>query len=117
MLRCKSPDMVRKEIAVYLLAYNLIRASIARAAKVKKQIPRKMNFMTTVQIFNEGLLSLIVLSGKGLKYAIDGLLNAIASIPIGQQKRKPEPRAVKRRPKSYPLLKKPRNKAREAINS
>jgi hypothetical protein len=79
--------------------------------------PRKISFMTTVQIFNEGILSLIVLSEKGLKYAIDGLLNAIASIPIGQQKRKPEPRAVKRRPKSYPLLKKPRNKAREAINS
>ena len=52
----------------------------------------------TVQIFNEGILQLIVLSGKVLKYAIDGLLNAIASIPIGQQKRKPEPCAVKRRP-------------------
>ena len=110
MLRCKSPDMVRKEIAVYLLAYNLIRASIARAAKVKKQVPRKISFMTTVQVFNEGILSLIVLSGKGLKYAIDGLLNAIASIPIGQQKRKPEARAVKRRPKPYSLLKQPRNK-------
>jgi len=66
--------------------------------------------MTTVQIFNEGILSLIILSGKGLKYAIDGLLNAIASIPIGQQKRKPEPRAIKCRPKPYSLLKQPRNK-------
>ncbi len=116
MLRCKSPDMAQKEIAVYLLAYNLIRASIARAAKVKSQIPRHISFMTTVQIFNEGLLQLIVLSGKVLKYAIDGLLNAIASIPIGQQKRKAQPRAVKRRPKPYPLLTTPRNQACEAIN-
>jgi hypothetical protein len=67
MLRCKSPDMVQKEIAVYLLAYNLIRASIARAAKGKSQILRQISFMTTVQIFNEGLLQLIVLSGKGFK--------------------------------------------------
>jgi len=116
MLRCKSPDMGQKEIAVYLLAYNLIRASIARAAKVKSQMPRQISFMTTVQIFNEGLLQLIVLSGKVLKHAIDGLLNAIASIPIGQQKRKAQPRAVKRRPKPFPLLTSPRKEACEAIN-
>ena len=116
MLRCKSPDMVKKEIAVYLLAYNLIRASIARAAKVKNQVPRQISFMTTVQVFNEGILQLIVLSGKILKYAIDGILSAIASIPIGQQKRKAQPRAIKRRPKAYPLLNKPRDQACEAIN-
>ena len=116
MLRCKSPDMVRKEIAVNLLAYNLIRSSIARAAKVKIQIPRKISFMTTVQIFNEGILQLIVLSGKLLKYAIDGLLSAIASIPISQQKRKAQPRAIKRRPKAYPMLTEPREIACEAIN-
>jgi len=116
MLRCKSPEMVKKEIAVYLLAYNLIRAGIARAAKVKNQIPRQLSFMTTVQVFNEGILQLILHSGKVLKYAIDGVLNAIASIPIGQQKRKAQPRAIKRRPKAYPLLTEPRDKACEAIN-
>ena len=115
-LRCKSPEMVKKEIAVYLLTYNLIRAGIARAAKVKNQIPRQLSFMTTVQVFNEGLLQLILLSGKVLKYAIDGLLNAIASIPIGQQKRKAQPRAIKRRPKAYPVLTEPRDQACEAIN-
>jgi hypothetical protein len=111
MLRCKSPDMVKKEIAVYLLAYNLIRASIARAAKVKNKFPRQISYMTTVQIFNEGILQLLVFSGKVLKYAIDGVLNAIASIPIGQQKRKAQPRAIKRRPKPYPLLTMPRKQA------
>ncbi|MEE9355796.1 MAG: IS4 family transposase [Methylococcaceae bacterium] len=115
MLRCKSPEMVQKEIAVYLLAYNLIRASIARTAKIKSQIPRQISFMTTVKIFNAGLLQLIVLSGKVLKYAIDGLLNATAS--IGLQKRKAQPRAVKRRPKPYPLLTSTREQACEAINS
>ena len=116
MLRCKSPDMIDKEIAIYFLAYNLIRASIARATKVKCKIPRLVSFMTTVQIFNEGILKLIILSGKVLKYAIDGLLNAIASIPISEQKRKAQPRAIKRRPKAYPLLTEPRDQACEAIN-
>ena len=94
-----------------LLAYNLIRASIARAATVNRKIPREISFMTAVQLLNEGISQLMLLSGKNLKYVIDGLLEAIASIPIGQMKRRPQPRAIKRRPKPYPLLTMPRKQA------
>ncbi len=62
--------------------------------------------MTTVQVFNEGILQLPVLAGKILKKAIDGILSAIASVSIGQQKTKAQPHAIKRRPKAYPLLNK-----------
>ena len=34
MLRTKSPEMVRKEVAAHLLAYNLIRGVMAEAARV-----------------------------------------------------------------------------------
>ena len=34
MMRTKSPEMVRKEVAVHLLAYNLIRGVMAEAARV-----------------------------------------------------------------------------------
>jgi hypothetical protein len=115
MLRCKTSELVQKEIAVFLLAYNLIRASIARAASVKRKIPRHISFMTAVQLLNEGNSQLMLLSGKKLKHVIDGLLEAIASIPIGLTKRKPQPRAVKRRPKPYPLLTKPRKQACRAL--
>lgn len=116
MLRCKSPKMVQKEIAVHLLAYNLIRASIARSAKVKNHIPRQLSFMTTVQLYNEAVSQLTFFSGKILKHIVNGLLKAIASIPIGQQKRKKQPRAIKRRPKAYPLLTIPRSQACQLIN-
>lgn len=116
MLRCKSPDMIQKEIAVHLLAYNLIRASIARAATAKGKIPRHISFMTAVQLFIEGITLMMLLSGRLLKQAVTGLLDAIASIPIGRQKRKKQPRAIKRRPKAYPLLTMSRVKACEAIN-
>ena len=33
MLRCKTPEMVRKEIWMYFLAYNLIRGAMAEAAR------------------------------------------------------------------------------------
>jgi hypothetical protein len=79
MLRCKSSELVQKEIAVFLLAYNLIRASIARTATVKRKIPRHISFMTAVQLLNEGISQLMLLSGKKLKHVVDGLLGAIAS--------------------------------------
>ena len=111
MLRCKTPDRVQKEIAVHLLAYNLVRASIARAAAIKHKLPRQLSFMTAVQQLNEGLSQLMLFAENRLADIINGLLEAIASIPIGQQKRKPQPRAIKRRPKPYPLLTVPRNQA------
>lgn len=109
MLRCKSPEMVKKEIAVHFLSYNLIRATIARAAKTNQKTPRKISFMTAVQSLNEGISGLLFLSGKVLKYVVKTLLTAISSVPIGMQKRKKQPRAIKRRPKPYPLLTKPRS--------
>ncbi len=40
VLRCKSPEMVRKEIAVHLLAYNLVRAVMPQAAFLGHVLPR-----------------------------------------------------------------------------
>ena len=111
MLRCKTPDRVQKEIAVHLLAYNLVRASIARASAIKHKLPRQLSFMTAVQQLNQNLSQLMLFAGDRLDHIVNGLLEAIASIPIGQQKRKPQPRAIKRRPKPYPLLTVPRNQA------
>ena len=115
LLRYKTPELVQKEIAVYLLAYNLVRASIARAAAIKGKIPRQISFMTAVQLLNEGISQLMLGAGNLLEHIVNGLLEAIASIPIGQQKRKPQPRAIKRRPKPYPLLTVPRKQACAAI--
>jgi len=50
-LRCKTPEMVCKELWVYLLAYNLIRLLMAQAALLADQIPRQLSFKHTVQIW------------------------------------------------------------------
>jgi len=109
MLRCKSPDMVKKEIAVHFLSYNLIRATIARSAKLNQKTPRKISFMTAVQSLNERVSGLLFISGKVLRHVVKTLLTAISSVPIGIQKRKKQPRVIKRRPKPFPLMTKPRN--------
>jgi IS4 transposase len=52
ILRCKSPDRVRKEIAVHLLAYNLVRTVMAQAACLAHRLPRQLSFKATLQVLN-----------------------------------------------------------------
>ncbi len=96
-------------MAVHLLAYNLIRANLARAAELYHKIPRQLSFKTAIQVINNATKQFVGLPAKALKKAAYALLEAMASTSIGKQKRKNQPRAVKRRPKSYPLLTEPRN--------
>jgi hypothetical protein len=50
-LRCRMPEMARRELWVYLLAYNLIRLLMAQAALLADQVPRQLSFKHTVQIW------------------------------------------------------------------
>lgn len=111
MLRCKTPEMVQKEIAVHLLAYNIIRGNLAQAAVLHHKIPRQLSFRTAVQLICQAGKQIVVLTAKQLTYALLSLLKAIASTVIGLQKRKNQPRAIKRRPKPFPLLTTPRHEA------
>ena len=86
MLRCKSADIVEKGIAIYFLAYNLIRASLVRAAKQFAKIPRVLSFRSAVQLFTQGSSQLGFLSGKALLLFSQAIFKAIASTPIAQQK-------------------------------
>ena len=48
-VRCKTPDMVRRELWVTLLAYNLVRKLIATAAAVHGKRPRQLGFTLACQ--------------------------------------------------------------------
>jgi len=109
MLRCKTPEMVRKEIAVNLLAYNLIRANLARAAIVCDKQPRHLSFMAAVQLMRSTASLCMQMTSKALENLLAPLLNAIAYTVVGKYKRKNQPRVVKRRPKPFPLMNKPRD--------
>ncbi len=108
MLRCKTAEMVKKEIAVHLLAYNLIRANLARAACLNDKIPRHLSFMAAVQLIRNTASLCITLTATALGRLIPALLIAMAQTEIGQRNRPNQPRVIKRRPKAYPLMMKPR---------
>ena len=111
-LRCRTPEMARKELWIYLLAYNLIRLLMAQAALLADQIPRQLSFKHTVQIWmawqQRGGPTHDALS-------INALLVLIAEPRVGLRPGRTEPRAVKRRPKPFPLLTKHRHIAQEEI--
>ena len=111
-MRCKSPEMAIKELWVYLLAYNMIRLLMAQAAMLADQIPRQLSFKHTVQIW----LSWQQRGGATHDaVAIHALLVLIAEPRVGLRPGRIEPRAMKRRPKKFPLLTKPRQQARAEV--
>ena len=108
MLRCQTAQMVKKEIAVNLLAYNLIRANMARGACIKGKEPRYLSFMATVQLMRTTVGLCMTRTGKALGQLIYPLLMAMTETEVGKRIRPNQPRVIKRRPKGYPLMTKPR---------
>ena len=114
MLRTKTPDMVRKEIGMHLLAYNLIRGVMAEAARGREVQPRELSFngaRQTMRAFEETHLY----EPKQIAADFPLLLNLISQKRVGDRPDRNEPRAVKRRPKPYHLLTIPRREAKERI--
>ena len=111
-LSCQTPAMAIKEIWVYLLAYNLIRLMMAQAALLAYRFPRQLSFKHTVQIW-------IAWAQHGIGAEHDdklyGLFVLIAQQRVGDRPGRIEPRAIKQRPKPYPLLTKPRVLARADV--
>jgi hypothetical protein len=115
MLATKTPEMVRKEIWMTLLVYNVLRALMAQAAWAHQREPRRLSFkgaLQTVQEFGPGLRDAVA-SGRRWLWRI--LLSSIADDEVGDRPDRVEPRARKRRPKPYPLLTKPRRQAQAAL--
>jgi len=115
MLRCLTHEMVEKEIAVNLLAYNLIRAHMAEAAQQYDKVPRQLSFKASVQLYLHAVAQWGSAKLTNLRIFIVELLRGIASTPVGIFKKDPQPRAKKRRPKTYPLLMKPRSVLKDAL--
>ena len=114
-LSCKTPEMVTKQIWTYILAYNLVRELIARAAKKYNLEPRQISFTGAVDAFSV-YAPIIGIVPERTEALFDGMLAAIAYHKIGNRPGRREPRAKKRRPKAQPLLKESREKAKKRLS-
>ena len=111
-LSCKTPAMAEKEMWVYLLAYNLIRLLMAQSALLADILPRQLSFKHTVQLWMawcQQTQSVCMASNESVLFGL------IAQNTVGNRPGRIEPRAVKRRPKAFPLLMEKREQARERV--
>jgi len=100
VLRSKRPDVVRREIYMHLLAYNLIRWLTWQAASRHGRSLHRLSFAGTVDRLNAIAPYLQLSRGTDRGPALwDLLLRWIAEDELPHRPNRIEPRAVKRRPK------------------
>jgi hypothetical protein len=108
-LRCQSPAMVRKELLAGLIAHNLIRCVMAEAARVHEAQLERLSFKGAVDALRQYSAALAQARTHRLKRKLwQDLLHTLACDLVPLRPGRTEPRAVKRRPKPFPLLNRPR---------
>ena len=93
VLRCKTVDGVSKELAVYLLVYNLVRLAILRAAAQQGVGPDRISFIDGLRLLTVRML---------------GLTGVTRLIENPDRRGRSQLRVIRRRLKEYDLLKRPR---------
>jgi hypothetical protein len=108
VLRCKTPEMVEKEIWAHILAYNLLRTVMAVAAAEAGVEPREVSFTGAKQAVTAFAPKIEAVPPKDRPALIDALLDVVAYHRVGGRPGRWEPRARKRRPKPVARLMQPR---------
>lgn len=117
ILRAKTPQMFDKELGVYLLAYNLVRGLMSRAAPAVPVIARALSFKGTLQLLLAFQQQLRWTGKRTADRMMGHLLSAIGEMVLPIRPGRVEPHAIKRRPKPHALLTVPRQVARAAIRA
>ncbi|AUB42932.1 IS4 transposase (plasmid) [Nostoc flagelliforme CCNUN1] len=115
ILRCKTPSMIRKEIHVYLLAYNLLRSLMWSAGTTYNTPPLRLSLQGTRHHLINFLPKLEVADSKKRLRLYRTLLKIIVHKVVSVRPARNEPRVTKRRPKAYPRLTKPRQELRKQL--
>ena len=113
-LRCKTPSRVRKEFYTHLLAYNLVRGVLLRAAAAAGVAPRQLSFKGAMQSINAFTGALLAAPDR-IERLYAAMIWMVSCHYVGNRPDRLEPRLVKRRPKQYKYLKEPRAIARRRL--
>jgi hypothetical protein len=101
VLRCKSEQGVRKELAVFCLIYNLVRLLMLEAARRQQAPVARVSFSDAL---------------KWIRHARPG--EALRELIINPRRpNRLEPRCRKRRPRQYDLMNKPRDVLRKLLKN
>ena len=114
VLRCKTPELIHKELEMFFIAYNLIRCLMAEASLRYEVGISALSFKGTMDSVRQFAYAIAqARSRKTQERLRDKLLEVIARDQLPERFGRHEPRAVKRRPKPFPLLNRPRGLFKE----
>jgi hypothetical protein len=104
-LSCKNPQNLQREIRMHFLAYNLVRRLMLEAARRHGVPLERASFAGTLAAarrYGEALLQ--TPSRRHRQKLIQEMFAIVAADLVPDRPGRREPRALKRRPKPYPLL-------------
>jgi hypothetical protein len=104
-LSCKNPNNLEREIRMHFLVHNLVRRLMLESARRHRVPLERVSFagtLATARRYGEALLQ--ARSRRHRKQLMGELFAVIAADLVPDRPGRREPRAVKRRPKPYPLL-------------
>lgn len=117
ILRCQSPEMVRKEVWAHLLAYNLLCGLMVQSALEAGLLPLQVSFKGTLQLVQVFAVVLWTAEVEELIEIMRRLREAIREHRVGDRPNRCEPRRRKRRPKHYSPLNESRQQARSRLEA
>jgi len=114
LLRCKTPDLVHKELSMFLIAHNLVRLLMLEAAASEHVPLERLRFKGTAATLRAWAPVLAATAHRKERQRLVSLLwRCLAGDPLPLRPNRLEPRAKKRRPQNYQLLNKPRHLFKE----
>jgi len=112
-IQSKTPEMVRKEFYVHLLAYNLIRATLWEAGIKHKAHPLKLSYKGAMQHVLNFVPILAIIEHRDTVYAV--MLTIISQEKLLERPFRVEPRMVRAKKRSFPRLTRPRQEVRQKL--
>jgi hypothetical protein len=115
ILRCKTPEIVEKELAMHIIAYNLVRALMIESAQTHHILYERLSFKGSISTVRQWapILAPPTLSHSKRSRLFARMIFYIAKDQLPRRPNRVEPRAIKRRPSGYQFLMQPRHAFRE----
>ncbi len=108
-LSCKTPEMIRKEITMFMTAHNLVRSMMSEAARRSGIQATRISFTSAAALTEEWMR--VMLTRKPAVSASEfkmTFLELLAENTVPLRRGRSEPRVVKRTEQRFPKMKKPR---------
>ena len=115
VLRGKTPHMMRLELSVGLLAYNLVRLLLSNTAAITKTAPRGLSFTSGLSVIASSWTSVLWMSVETFHAYVCTVSMELSKHRSGHRSGRVELRVLKRRLKAYPRMQRPRSELRREL--